>query len=188
MTNTSELLAIAVWQAGLMSNQSSPDGGDASGGEEEQQKTHLSESSSSLSSSCSSSSSSSSSSCRVCGAASASWHYGAVVCEACKKFYIRSQVEQRYMTYVCTAGTGTCRISVEARACQSCRLKKCMLVGMSMRRDEQPESVMLKVDSLIQHVKCVICSSKSSGIHFGVITCEACKVSCFFFLIYLIDF
>lgn len=115
--------------------------------------------------------------CQVCGAESGSWHYGAVVCEACKKFYIRSQTDSRYLTFACLTGKNVCEITAKQRSCQCCRLLKCIRVGMSMRREEQPESAHLNVDSLIKNIECAVCSSKSSGIHFGVITCEACKVT-----------
>lgn len=171
VSSTSEMLAIAVWRAGLMSHSiiSSDDSND--GVDQQSFKTTTSSSSSNYGIPANSPE------CQVCGSHSgASWHYGAIVCEACKKFFIRSHADNRLSTYVCLTGTKSCKIAQSTRNCQMCRLAKCIKVGMSMRRDEQPESALLNIDTLIKNVKCVICSSKSSGIHFGVITCEACKV------------
>lgn len=69
--------------------------------------------------------------CAICNEPFANWHYGAVVCEACKKFFIRSQTDQKRI-YACI-GEQKCNVTLASRACcQFCRLAKCISVGMSL--------------------------------------------------------
>jgi len=71
-------------------------------------------------------------SCCVCGDSLANWHYGAIVCEACKKFFIRSQTDQKRV-YTCIENNNQCNITLANRAnCQYCRLMKCIQAGMSL--------------------------------------------------------
>lgn len=147
--------------------------------------------------------------CQICGCESSSWHYGAMACEACKKFFIRSHNDSRFLNYACVQTHGKCKITLTTRSsCQSCRWEKCRRMGMCMkassesefenrRSDNQDQNLLpthvasastrnfddvvqraheLSVDWLIKTTLCAVCSSKSSGVHFGVITCEACKV------------
>ncbi|GFT87834.1 protein embryonic gonad [Nephila pilipes] len=68
--------------------------------------------------------------CKVCGEPAAGYHFGAFTCEGCKSFFGR--------TYNNLAALGECKNSGQCvinkknrTSCKSCRLKKCLLVGMS---------------------------------------------------------
>jgi hypothetical protein len=73
--------------------------------------------------------------CHVCGDFSSNWYYGGVVCEACKKFFVRTHTEAR-AEYKCAKNElhGTyCVITAGNRKnCQYCRFKKCIDIGLDM--------------------------------------------------------
>ena len=70
--------------------------------------------------------------CAVCGEEDCNWYYGAIVCEACKKFFIRSETEIDRV-YNCM-GKKNCNINKANRAaCQYCRYMKCLSVGLDLR-------------------------------------------------------
>ncbi|TMW47271.1 hypothetical protein DOY81_007652 [Sarcophaga bullata] len=68
--------------------------------------------------------------CKVCGEPAAGFHFGAFTCEGCKSFFGRT-----YNNISAIAGcknNGECVINKKNRtACKACRLRKCLLVGMS---------------------------------------------------------
>ncbi|EDW73068.2 uncharacterized protein Dwil_GK17344 [Drosophila willistoni] len=68
--------------------------------------------------------------CKVCGEPAAGFHFGAFTCEGCKSFFGRT-----YNNIAAIAGckhNGDCVINKKNRtACKACRLRKCLLVGMS---------------------------------------------------------
>ncbi|XP_030375544.1 protein embryonic gonad [Scaptodrosophila lebanonensis] len=68
--------------------------------------------------------------CKVCGEPAAGFHFGAFTCEGCKSFFGRT-----YNNVAAIAGckhNGDCVINKKNRtACKACRLRKCLLVGMS---------------------------------------------------------
>ncbi|VDD74272.1 unnamed protein product [Mesocestoides corti] len=69
--------------------------------------------------------------CRVCGAQSSGFHFGAITCEGCKGFFRRTISERDNQRYTCRNG-GTCIITLATRNnCKSCRYRKCLSVGMS---------------------------------------------------------
>ena len=108
--------------------------------------------------------------CVICGDTKSNWYYGCVTCEACKKFFIRSQKEAN-RTYMC-AYNSSCNITVATRSnCQYCRYMKCLRLGMNIN----VKFASLPANNIIQNSECAVCSSPSSGIHFGVFSCEACK-------------
>jgi hypothetical protein len=68
--------------------------------------------------------------CAVCSDLASGYHYGVWSCEGCKAFFKRSTQGEEPL-YVCPA-TNTCTIDKQRRkSCQSCRLKKCFMVGMT---------------------------------------------------------
>ncbi|XP_063535491.1 knirps-related protein-like [Cydia strobilella] len=68
--------------------------------------------------------------CKVCGEPAAGFHFGAFTCEGCKSFFGRSYNNLGSITEC--KNNGECVINKKNRtACKACRLRKCLLVGMS---------------------------------------------------------
>ncbi|XP_072033515.1 nuclear receptor subfamily 1 group D member 1-like [Amphiura filiformis] len=68
--------------------------------------------------------------CQVCGDKASGFHYGVHSCEGCKGFFRRTV--QQNVTYRPCLNNDECEIKRSSRNhCQSCRLKKCMEMGMS---------------------------------------------------------
>ncbi|XP_043260437.1 nuclear hormone receptor family member nhr-48-like [Colletes gigas] len=68
--------------------------------------------------------------CRVCGEPAAGFHFGAFTCEGCKSFFGRTYNNLGSISE-CKNG-GVCVINKKNRtACKACRLRKCLIVGMS---------------------------------------------------------
>ncbi|KAB0802189.1 hypothetical protein PPYR_04375 [Photinus pyralis] len=68
--------------------------------------------------------------CRVCGEPAAGFHFGAFTCEGCKSFFGRSYNNLSSISEC--KNNGECVINKKNRtACKACRLRKCLLVGMS---------------------------------------------------------
>ncbi|XP_051159175.1 nuclear receptor subfamily 6 group A member 1-like [Leptopilina boulardi] len=68
--------------------------------------------------------------CRVCGEPAAGFHFGAFTCEGCKSFFGRTYNNLSSISE-CKNG-GVCVINKKNRtACKACRLRKCLMVGMS---------------------------------------------------------
>lgn len=66
--------------------------------------------------------------CLVCGDIASGFHYGVASCEACKAFFKRTI--QGNIEYTCPA-SNDCEINKRRRkACQACRFRKCLLMGM----------------------------------------------------------
>lgn len=66
--------------------------------------------------------------CLVCGDIASGFHYGVASCEACKAFFKRTI--QGNIEYTCPA-SGDCEINKRRRkACQACRMQKCLRTGM----------------------------------------------------------
>ncbi|CAF3670563.1 unnamed protein product [Rotaria socialis] len=109
--------------------------------------------------------------CQVCGDLASGWHYGAITCEACKKFFLRSISPCNGKKQLKCQRNLSCSMTKRSRTqCQYCRLQKCISVGMKIH-----EPAGLKLENLYKKLPCVICNASASGIHFGAVTCEACK-------------
>ncbi|XP_067120236.1 nuclear receptor ROR-beta-like [Centruroides vittatus] len=68
--------------------------------------------------------------CKVCGEPAAGYHFGAFTCEGCKSFFGRTYNNLSALGEC--KNNGQCVINKKNRtSCKSCRLKKCLLVGMS---------------------------------------------------------
>ncbi|XP_045614702.1 protein embryonic gonad-like [Procambarus clarkii] len=68
--------------------------------------------------------------CKVCGEPAAGFHFGAFTCEGCKSFFGRTYNNLSSLNE-CKNG-GRCVINKKTRtSCKSCRLRKCLMVGMS---------------------------------------------------------
>ncbi|XP_028170165.1 knirps-related protein-like [Ostrinia nubilalis] len=68
--------------------------------------------------------------CKVCGEPAAGFHFGAFTCEGCKSFFGRSYNNLNSITEC--KNNGECVINKKNRtACKACRLRKCLMVGMS---------------------------------------------------------
>ncbi|OCT92926.1 hypothetical protein XELAEV_18015993mg [Xenopus laevis] len=66
--------------------------------------------------------------CGVCGDKATGFHFNAMTCEGCKGFFRRSM--KRKAMFTCPFN-GDCRITKDNRRhCQSCRLKRCVDIGM----------------------------------------------------------
>lgn len=68
--------------------------------------------------------------CKVCGEPAAGFHFGAFTCEGCKSFFGRTYNNLGSITEC--KNQGACVINKKNRtSCKACRLRKCLLVGMS---------------------------------------------------------
>ncbi|ESN98870.1 hypothetical protein HELRODRAFT_144940, partial [Helobdella robusta] len=106
--------------------------------------------------------------CQVCTDPAAAFYCGAQVCEACKKFFIRSWKNSTENNYVCLQDR-KCVLTKESRKhCAYCRYDRCLQLKMYLPGGP-------RVSQEISQVPCRICGAPSSGFHFGVITCEGCK-------------
>lgn len=57
--------------------------------------------------------------------------YGALVCEACKKFFYHNIKKTPVIPVECEAGNYKCKITPTQRDCRGCRAKLCLQIGMS---------------------------------------------------------
>ncbi|KAF2369136.1 Zinc finger nuclear hormone receptor-type [Trinorchestia longiramus] len=68
--------------------------------------------------------------CKVCSEPAAGFHFGAFTCEGCKSFFGRTY-NNLSQIHECKNG-GQCVINKQNRtSCKACRLRKCLIVGMS---------------------------------------------------------
>ena len=68
--------------------------------------------------------------CRVCDEPAAGFHFGAFTCEGCKSFFGRTCNNQSVIQEC--KNNYRCVINKKNRtACKACRLRKCLMVGMS---------------------------------------------------------
>ncbi|CAF4925321.1 unnamed protein product, partial [Rotaria sp. Silwood1] len=71
--------------------------------------------------------------CRICGASAKYCYFGVISCHPCKMFFKRN-ANAGQAAFVCHFG-GQCEININNRhICQSCRLAKCFICGMSTDR------------------------------------------------------
>uniref|UniRef100_A0A914E7U1 Uncharacterized protein n=1 Tax=Acrobeloides nanus TaxID=290746 RepID=A0A914E7U1_9BILA len=66
--------------------------------------------------------------CKVCGDRAVGYNFGVICCESCKAFFRRNATREQEI--ICPF-SNSCEINrVSRRFCQSCRLRKCLQVGM----------------------------------------------------------
>ncbi|KAK2903897.1 progesterone receptor-like [Channa argus] len=69
--------------------------------------------------------------CQVCGDDASGCHYGAVTCGSCKVFFKRAAAGRQ--NHLC-ASRNDCTIDkLRRKNCASCRLKRCFMLGMSLK-------------------------------------------------------
>lgn len=94
--------------------------------------------------------------CKVCGAPSSGYHFGAITCEGCKGFFRRTVKERDSLKYQCSH-FGNCQITTQTRnVCKFCRYQKCLEVGMTpdgSRIGRQPNSVKHATLMELQQIK-----------------------------------
>nr|BAI59768.1 steroid hormone receptor [Branchiostoma belcheri] len=74
--------------------------------------------------------------CAVCHCPSTGLHYGVYACEGCKSFFHRAH--KRAHPYVCPANNNCVIDRRLKKNCPACRLKKCLLMGMSYEEHSAP--------------------------------------------------
>ncbi|KAK3093857.1 hypothetical protein FSP39_021118 [Pinctada imbricata] len=93
--------------------------------------------------------------CRVCGAPSSGFHFGALTCEGCKGFFRRMAKERETRHYQCSKNEACEITSMTRNLCKACRYKKCIDAGMSIeasRIGRQPNSVKHAISLELQHM------------------------------------
>ncbi|EFP00352.1 hypothetical protein CRE_19033 [Caenorhabditis remanei] len=69
--------------------------------------------------------------CEVCGASAHGYHFGAISCRACAAFFKRALLAKQQRKS-CKYGEGCTDFSgISSPSCKSCRLEKCLKVGMN---------------------------------------------------------
>uniref|UniRef100_A0A8C1LGJ2 Nuclear receptor subfamily 1 group I member 2 n=2 Tax=Cyprinus carpio TaxID=7962 RepID=A0A8C1LGJ2_CYPCA len=77
--------------------------------------------------------------CQVCGDKSTGYHFNAMTCEGCKGFFRRAM---KRPAQLCCPFQNTCVITkTNRRQCQSCRLQKCLSIGMKRELIMSDEAV-----------------------------------------------
>ncbi|XP_066564428.1 vitamin D3 receptor A [Amia ocellicauda] len=86
--------------------------------------------------------------CGVCGDKATGFHFNAMTCEGCKGFFRRSM--KRKASFICPFN-GSCTITKDNRRhCQSCRLKRCVEIGMMKEFILTDEEVQRKKDMILK--------------------------------------
>ncbi|GMR45299.1 hypothetical protein PMAYCL1PPCAC_15494 [Pristionchus mayeri] len=92
---------------------------------------------------------SSSSQCLVCSAPISSVHLGMDICRACSCFFKRTKSLGRQ--YACRLGDRKCTVAKDGKfACRSCRMDRCILVGLAY---EGPLRVRKKTLPILERIK-----------------------------------
>ncbi|KAK2905286.1 hypothetical protein Q8A67_007085 [Cirrhinus molitorella] len=77
--------------------------------------------------------------CQVCGDKSTGYHFNAMTCEGCKGFFRRAM---KRPAQLCCPFQNACVITkTNRRQCQSCRLQKCLSIGMKREMIMSDEAV-----------------------------------------------
>ncbi|TRY86692.1 hypothetical protein DNTS_028777 [Danionella cerebrum] len=85
--------------------------------------------------------------CQVCGDKSTGYHFNAMTCEGCKGFFRRAM---KRPAQLCCPFQNACVITKSnRRQCQSCRLQKCLSIGM---KREQPVTLTTEQETVVQEL------------------------------------
>nr|ADI44344.1 knirps-like protein [Clogmia albipunctata] len=101
--------------------------------------------------------------CKVCGEPAAGFHFGAFTCEGCKSFFGRSYNNLSSISEC--KNNGECVINKKNRtACKACRLRKCLMVGMSKSGSRYGRrSNWFKIHCLLQEQQQAAAAAAASG-------------------------
>ncbi|KAF5404614.1 hypothetical protein PHET_02050 [Paragonimus heterotremus] len=103
--------------------------------------------------------------CRVCGAKSSGFHFGAITCEGCKGFFRRTINEREGQRYTCRNGDNCAVTGATRNNCKSCRYRRCLAVGMSKdgsRIGRQPNAVKHRCAIEIEQIRSAVSSTSTS--------------------------
>ncbi len=71
--------------------------------------------------------------CQICDSdVRTSWAFGAIVCDACKKFYTKSEQTNAHTKFKCDFKR-ECSLFNTGIKCKYCRYEKCKMMGMDLR-------------------------------------------------------
>ncbi|XP_033970797.1 retinoic acid receptor alpha-A-like isoform X6 [Trematomus bernacchii] len=104
--------------------------------------------------------------CFVCQDKSSGYHYGVSACEGCKGFFRRSI--QKNMLYTCHRDKVCVINKVTRNRCQSCRLTKCLEVGMSKELVRNDRMKKKKEDKRPLEVEVYVLSAETEQMIEGV--------------------
>ncbi|XP_067299499.1 nuclear receptor subfamily 1 group I member 2 isoform X1 [Pseudorasbora parva] len=110
--------------------------------------------------------------CQVCGDKSTGYHFNAMTCEGCKGFFRRAM--KRPVAQICCPFQNTCVITKSnRRQCQSCRLQKCISIGMKrelIMSDEAVEKRRIQIRRKRMHEEPVMLSPQQQAVIQELIT------------------
>ncbi|KAM9783739.1 retinoic acid receptor alpha-B-like [Syngnathus typhle] len=104
--------------------------------------------------------------CFVCQDKSSGYHYGVSACEGCKGFFRRSI--QKNMAYTCHRDKVCVINKVTRNRCQSCRLQKCLDVGMSKELVRNDRTKKKKEERRLVEVEVYVLSAETEQMIEGV--------------------
>ncbi|KAK4475898.1 hypothetical protein MN116_001143 [Schistosoma mekongi] len=79
--------------------------------------------------------------CIVCGEAASGYNFDRLTCESCKAFFRRNALKPRDKIKACNRGGGCAIEGNQRKHCPSCRLEKCLAVGMKRELILPPEKL-----------------------------------------------
>ncbi|CAH8669739.1 unnamed protein product [Schistosoma rodhaini] len=79
--------------------------------------------------------------CIVCGEPASGYNFDRLTCESCKAFFRRNALKPRDKIKACNRGGGCAIEGNQRKHCPSCRLEKCLAVGMKRELILPPEKL-----------------------------------------------
>ncbi|KAG1945471.1 vitamin D3 receptor isoform VDRA [Pimephales promelas] len=102
--------------------------------------------------------------CQVCGDKSTGYHFNAMTCEGCKGFFRRAMKRPAQLS--CPFQNACVITKSNRRQCQSCRLQKCLSIGMKrelIMSDEAVEKRRLQIKRKRMHEEPVMLSPQQEA-------------------------